>query len=184
MKSLITNILVLIAMILMIIVMYCGFVSQKQENARLSSNIDAMRSEMARGFSKDGKETATIKQQTLTKGELKEIIHDELKSLNIKERDVKQVIMTGSETKADIALVADTADTTRKEYSYSDQWLDLCVTEDSAHVLVRDSLLIANHAKTRRFLWWTWKRYSGKTTIKNYSPYTRITGMTSIDVEQ
>lgn len=187
MKNIIIGVLVFVALIVTNIVMFKCYNSQRIENERLSSNIEAMRSDIIREISKDGKQTATISQQTLTKSELREILHEELKSMGIKERDVKQVINAGTESVADVPLTPSvtTEDTTSKrEYKYNDEWIDLCVTGDSAHIEVRDSLLIANHAKTRRFLWWTWKRYSGKTTIKNYSPYSKITGIESIDIEK
>ncbi|MCQ2232129.1 MAG: hypothetical protein MJZ30_09820 [Paludibacteraceae bacterium] len=186
-KGILITILLFVSVVAMFVMTYHLYRQQKVECDRLQSNIEALRGDIERGFSKDNHATATIKQQTLTKSELKEIIHDELKSLDIKERDVKQVIITGEETKADVAIdtiVENDSCPTLPEYRYADKWVDLRVDGDSAHIKVRDSLLIANHAKTRRFLWWTWKRYSGKTTIKNYSPYSEITSVTSIDVEQ
>lgn len=186
-KSIIIVAVIILLLLAMNIILIKVCVEQGNETKRLSSNIDALRKEMVAGLSKDGKETATIQQQTLTKMELKEIIHDELKTLNIKERDVKQAVITSSVSVVDVpidtAITKDTA-TGEKEYQYHDEWCDLRVDADSAHISVKDSLLVLNHAKTRKFLWWKWKKYSGKTTIKNYSPYSHITGITSMDVEQ
>ena len=152
---------------------------------RLESNISAIQSAIVIDTAKH---TANVKQQTLTKSELKEVIHSELKSLNIKERDVNQAISTQTETR--IVVKTDTVreiifgrDTTN-EYEYHDNWVDVQAGKDSIRIASRDSILIINHAKTRKFLWWTWKKYSGETTVKNYSPYTQIVGMTSIYVEK
>lgn len=186
-KLLILAIMVFIALLVFNFLMFKAFMHQTDEVKRLSSNIEALRTDVEKGLSKDGKETTTAKQQTLTKGELKEILHDELKSLNIKERDVKQVIITASETKVDVpidTMIENDTTPNKPEYRYKDEWADLRMDGDSAHIRVKDSLLVANHAKTKKFLWWRWKKYSGKTTIKNYSPYSTITGITTIDVEQ
>lgn len=150
---------------------------------RLESNISAMQADLEKGVSADGKEIATIKQQTLTKEELKEILQEELKTINVKARDVKN--LTNIVTESQVAVKVDTVVKidTLVEYRYKDAWVDIAINQDSAKIACKDSLLIVNHAKTKRFLWWTWKRYSGKTTIKNYSPYTHIESIESIDVE-
>lgn len=166
----------------LVIIAFClskALNAQKADNERLQSNIEALRGEIEKGFSKDGKETTIVKQQTLTKSELKEIIHEELSSLGIKERDVKQAITIAEKQKVDVHLDSVNVN----QIGYKDSWIDITICGDSAHISGRDSLLIINHAKTKKFLWWTWKRYSGKTTIKNYSPYSHITGIESIDVE-
>lgn len=186
-KGIAIVLLVIVALVAMNITAFMMYRNQKTESERLKSNIEALRGDIIREISKDSRNTATIQQQTLTKSELKDIIHEELKSLNIKERDVRQVIVTGSQSKIDVpidTIVPNDTTPTRPEYRYHDKWVDAKMDGDSAHIVVRDSLLVANHARTRRFLWWTWKRYTGKTTIKNYSPYSTITSITSIDVEQ
>ena len=157
--------------------------SQSLNIERLESNISAMADEVSRGLSSDNKNTATIKQQTLTKEELKEVLQAELKTLDIKARDVKNVTNIITESKVAVQVDTVVKIDTLVEYSYKDAWVDIAINQDSAKIACRDSLLVVNHAKTKRFLWWTWKRYSGKTTIKNYSPYTYIENINSIDVE-
>lgn len=159
--------------------------SRQQETIeRLESNIKSLTTEMSIDRSKDGKQTATILQQTLTKAEIKELLHEELKSLSIKERDVKQATTIASENKAVVKLDTVLIHDTLRAYEYYDDWLQISVINDSAKVSVFDSILVVNHAKTRKFLWWTWKRYSGKTTIKNYSPYSTIRTINAIEIEK
>ena len=176
-------ILLTILLVLVIVLFFFSTIKNCQNTKRLESNIEALRTEMVEKKSTDGKETATAKQQTLTRSELKEIMKEELSTLNIKARDVKQVANIAERQnfvfRVDTVRIHDTI----MQYRYKDDWIDFSLTGDSANISARDCLLVVNHARTRKFLWWTIRRYSGQTTIKNYSPYTKIEAITTIDIE-
>lgn len=151
---------------------------------RLQSNIVAMQSTLERSVSSDGKNVAESKAQTLTYTELKKAIAEELKTINVKARDVKSVstIQTNNiaNVKTDTVIIRDTV----VEYRYSDEWITLRIDADSAHIACRDCLLVVNHCRTRKFLWWTIRRYSGKTTIKNYSPYSTVKTVEYVETDK
>lgn len=161
-----------------------AMLQQRDEIQRLESNIKALTTEIVRAQSKDGKETATVLQKTLTKAEIRQILHEELSSLGIKERDVKQATTISEESRAEVKLVPVVVHDTVRRYEFDDPWLHISVNGDSAKVSVFDSILVVNHAKTRKFLWWKWKQYSGKTTIKNYSPYSSIMTIEALQIDE
>lgn len=170
-----------LAMLLSVFVRWTRAMSNTIE--RLESNVTAMRGEMERNTSKDGKETASVGIQTLTKSELRDVMREELKTLSIKPRDVRSATTIESQNTANVRFDTVVLRDTIREYRYTDDWITLVCTKDSAHVVCRDCLLVVNHCKTRKFLWWTIRKYSGKTTIKNYSPYSTIEGINSVNAE-
>ena len=168
-----------------------------RENKRLKSNIETLTGEVKHFQTTDGKNTAQVKTLTLTTSELKKQnaqLVSELKTMNVKPREVKNIQQVGIQAKYEIQLVKkDTViyDTIPMlEYSYKDDWIKfeaLCpLTGDTckATIITHDSLLIAQHSKTRKFLCWTWKRYSGQATVKNYNPYSQIRSIRNIDIEK
>lgn len=173
-------------MVLAIIVVIGGseYVKRKNEIKRLESNIKALQTEVVRSKTTDGKNAYTAKAVTLTKSELKEdkAKRDLLKTMNIKPRDVK--FMTQATVAAEYNVkLRDTVIDTVVCYRYSDAWVDISINDDSASIQTRDSITIVNHAKTKKFLWWTWKKYTGETTVKNYSPYSTITTLVTTNIE-
>lgn len=172
--------------VLTIIVVIGGseYVKRKNEIKRLESNIKALQTEVVRSKTTDGKNAYTAKAVTLTKSELKEdkAKRDELKTMNIKPRDVKSMTQATVAAEYNVKL-RDTVIDTVVCYRYSDAWVDININDDSASIQTRDSITIVNHAKTKRFLWWTWKKYTGETTVKNYSPYSTITTLVTTNIE-
>lgn len=155
----------------------------KQTIERLQSNIEAMRTDLKRNISTDGKQTAEVKVQTLTKEEIRQAMKEELKTLDIKARDVKNATTLQTQNVAAVKIDTIILRDTVVEYQYRDNWIDLKVNADSALIACRDCLLIVSHCRTRKFLWWTIRRYSGKTTVKNYSPYSTIQTIESIQAD-
>lgn len=177
------------AIAVIVLFLAIAFLSLSVRNAkrtieRLESNIVAMQSSLERSISTDGKNVAESKAQTLTATELKKAIAEELKTINVKARDVKSVstIQTNNiaNVKTDTVILHDTV----VEYRYDDEWITLRIDADSAHIACRDCLLVVNHCRTRKFLWWTIRRYSGKTTIKNYSPYSTVKTVEYVEVDK
>ena len=166
-----------------------------KENQRLQSNIEVLYSEKKTFQTKDGKNAAQVQTLSHTISELKahnSQLINEIHTLNIKKRDVNAVQQIGSRANYEITVVRDSIvfDTIYKySYSYSDEWLSfraLCNTHDSCKVAIHthDSLLLVQHSKQRRFLWWTWRKFSDQITVKNYNPYSTIQSITSIILEQ
>jgi cell division protein FtsB len=168
-----------------------------RENKRLKANIETLKSEVKRFKTTDNKNAAQVKTLTLTKTELKkqnaELV-SELKTMNVKPREVKNIQQVSTQTKYEVELVKKDSvifDTVQViTYKYADDWIRfeaLCpLTGDTckATIITHDSLLIAQHSKTRKFLCWTWKRYSGQATVKNYNPYSEIKSIRNINIEK
>jgi hypothetical protein len=171
---------------------------KNDEIKRLKSNIITLTSETRHFTTTDGMTAAETKTLTLTTSELKKEnarLVAELNTLQVKARDAKSItnIATTSCYK-DIPMKADTVflhDTVKINYDYCDQWISVSVScrghpdgvpDCIANITTYDSLLIVNHCKTRKFLWWTVKKYTGKVSVKNYNPYSSIVNMQTIDV--
>jgi hypothetical protein len=174
-----------------------GFKKKYRENKRLKSNIETLTSEVKYFQTTDGKNAAQVKTLTLTTAELKEQnaqLVSELETMDVKPRDVKNIQWVGTQATYEVEVVKKDSvifDTVQViTYKYADDWIKfeaLCpLTGDTckATIITHDSLLIAQHSKTKKFLCWTWKRYSGQATVKNYNPYSEIRSIRNIDIEK
>jgi len=182
--------------VLIIVCLSSELINKSSENSRLQSNIKVLTSEVQQFKTKDGKNAAQVKTLTLTTSELKEQntqLVSELKTMRIKPRDVKNIQQISTEAKYEVQLVKkDTViyDTIQAiKYTYTDDWITvnaICPANDTctASIVTRDSLLIVLHCKTRKILFWTWKKYSGQATVKNYNPYSEIVSIKNIDIEK
>ena len=191
----------MLSLLLFVAILVCAcliqvVVSTTNEKKRLKSNIKALTSEIRQFKTTDGKNAAQVKTLTLTTAELKEQnkqLVSELKTMNVKPRDTKNIQQVSIEAKYEIQFVKkDTVifDTVRAiTYRYTDDWIAfdaLCRLNDTckASIVTHDSLLIVQHSKTRKILFWTWKKYSGQATVKNYNPYSKILSIRNIDIEK
>ncbi|MDR2963465.1 MAG: hypothetical protein LBU90_07540 [Bacteroidales bacterium] len=170
-----------------------GLIGKSRENARLKNNIEALTSDCLYFVSKDGKNAAEVKSLTLTVSELKAHnaqLAQELATLKIKPKHVHTMAQVSTGAHYTLTLTRDSTvfDTiTATRYHYANEWIiinalcsgDTCDTE----IVTRDSLLVVHHTRVRRFLCFTWNTYSGKTTIKNYNPYSAIQQITSITLK-
>ena len=183
--------------VLVNICLFKALMNAKNEKSRLKSNIETLTSEVQHFQTADGKNAAQVKTLTLTTAEFKEQnaqLVAELKTMRIKPRDVKNIQQISIQAQYEVQLVKkdsvifDTVQVTA--YKYADDWINfqaLCPPIGdtcTAKIITCDSLLIAHHSKTRKFLFWTWKRYSGQATVKNYNPYSQIRSITNIDIEK
>lgn len=175
----------LIAVLVVAVVLLRGaLLAQQDEIKRLQSNIDALTTKIDHRISSDGKEIAEVKIETLTKAEIKEILKEELATINVKSKDVHSITTVVEESQTKVKLDTVIVHDTIIAMQYHDKWIDLSIIGDSAQIATYDSILIVNHAKTRRFLFWTWKKYSGKTSIKTYSPYAHTTSIQAIEIKE
>lgn len=172
----------LVALVLFAILSIRRNREQACEILRLQSNIEALQSDIKTYKSKDGKNVSEVKVQTLTANEVKEILKEELASINVKSKDVHSATKIVEEQKATVVLDTVFIRDTVFAMNYKDPWLDITISKDTANIHLKDSILVVSYAKTRRFLWWKWKIYSGKTSVKNYSPYSTITTLEAVEV--
>jgi len=189
----------MLSLLLFVAVLICAclimaLVSTQNDKRRLKYNIETLTSQVVKFRTSDGKNAAQVKTLTLTTSELKEQNAElvaELKTMSVKPRDVKNIQQVSIETKYEIQFVKkDTVifDTVRATtYKYANEWISfdaICQDTCNAHIVTRDSLLIVQHCKTKKFLFWTYKRYSGQATVKNYNPYSVILSLRNIDIEK
>lgn len=195
-KSFLMLSLLLFISVLIIVCLFQELITKNSINKRLQSNIETLTSQVVKFRTSDGKNAAQVKTLTLTTSELKEQnknLVSELKTMHIKPRDVKNIQQLSTEAKYEIQLIKkDTVifDTIQAiKYTYTDDWIAInaiCPTNDTctASIVTRDSLLIIQHSKTRKILFWTWKKYSGQATVKNYNPYSEIISIRNINIEK
>ena len=123
-----------------------------------------------------------------------------IESLQVKKRELERITSMQMQTIANIKgqvkdsiiyrdkIIRDTI----KALSISDEWLDLhgVVYDDGVFdgtLEVRDSLTVVETVRYRRFLGFLWKtkRVKHRTVdVVNKCPYTQITGLESIVIEQ
>lgn len=177
--------------------LFTGLIAKNNENKRLQSNIEMLTSEVKHFETTDRKNAAQVKTLTLTVSELKEQniqLATELKTMNVKLRDAKNIQQISTQAQYEIQLIKKDSiifDTVQvATYKYADDWISfeaICPTIGdtcTAKIATQDSILIVQHSKTKKFLWWTWKKYSGQTTVKNYNPYSEIRSIRNIDIEK
>ena len=192
----------MLSLLFLIAVVVCAclisvLVNVQNEKRRLTSNIETLTSQVVKFRTSDGRNAAQVKTLTLTTAELKEQNAEliaELKTINVKPREVKSIQQVSAEATYAIPLVKEdtiSSDTLQiTKYSYKDDWISvdaICLPQNdtcTATIVTRDSLLVVQHCKTRKILCWTWKKYSGQATVKNYNPYSEIQSVRNIDIEK
>lgn len=123
-----------------------------------------------------------------------------IESLQTKNRDLQRVTTTQIETikelKADVRdsivyLAGDTVTITLRCFEYSDKWInfDGCITDNifNGKIVSRDSLLIAETVRYKRFLGFLWKTNKIKDRqldVISKNPATKILGIELITIEQ
>lgn len=197
MKNLIEQIMKYLPIALLFVSIICVTLfarscTQRDTINRLESNVKALQGDLKHFQTKDKKSASEIKTLTLTVSELKKsAFEQELKSLSIKARDVKSLQEIATETIYEFKVIPRDSiiyDTVRATtFDYHNQWVDfsmICPPSDSCstHIATRDSILVVQHAQTKHFLWWTWKKYSGRCTVKNYNPHSTITTLINTEI--
>ena len=163
---------------------------------RLAANNAALTDSLGLFRTSDGLRAIQVRRLTLTAQELREQNAElvrRARTAGIRRRDIQAAQVA---TTAYVATVrpdtvhrqltsSDTAAPSARAavLEYSDPWLRLRL-DTAAHVELYDTVTIIQHVRTRRFLFWTWKRYSGRATAISSSPYAHITTLQSIDIEK
>ena len=168
---------------------------QESEILRLKSNNVALSYSLQKIEIEDSLKAVRCKTLTYTIAELRERekeLKQELRKLDLKYNELRNITEIQQEAlysfrmKRDTIVVTDTVFDTDTIYcqSYSDKWIDYIAIGDSVSIATRDSLTVYKHCRTKKFLWWTCKKYSGEVTVISHNPYVTITGVMDIDIEK
>ena len=165
--------------------------TKNQTISRLQYNQEALTESIQRYQTESNLQAYYVKQLTQTKSELKETnaqLAQQLKDAKIKLRDLQSA--TDIAQTAQYVFVPETImriDTLTLSRSpalhYSDGWLTFDM-DTAVRIETHDSILVAMHCRTRRFLFWTWRRYSGQTTVINRNPHVRIDNIQTTNLEK
>ena len=178
-------------LIVAIFIAFCGTILIKEnkrlknENKRYFSNMLKMGTDVL--ISKDGllRSKAELGTMQLTAREFEKLNEkqaNEIKSLKIRLKDVKNVSTTEIQTIIEVPVTV--TDTVKQCFEYKDAYVsvDGCLA-DSIKVESKDTITVINHIDPKKFLWVI--RYGVKdvrTTITNKNPYNQITGASSWEV--
>lgn len=198
MKQSTFKVLLLLVLLLALALVFCSWqlINAKAECERLGHNQEALLDSMTTYVTQNGRHAAEVKRLTLTTHELKEQnreLTNRIKSLGVRRRDIQGVQTVGTlytaHFRPDTVFIYDTLRDTvlypapYRVLQYSDEWLQFRF-DSMMHVSLRDTVIIVQHAKVRRFLFWKWKRYTGRATAVASSPYAHITTLQSIEIEK
>lgn len=182
---------------------YRSINSLKSEANRYKENTKTLMQDVGRYRTSDSLNAVKVSTLTLELRELESYRAKDMQlieSLQVKKRELERITSMQMQTIANIKgqvkdsiiyrdkIIRDTI----KALSVSDEWIDLhgVVYDDGAFdgtLEVRDSLTVVETVRYRRFLGFLWKtkRVKHRTVdVVNKCPYTQITGLESIVIEQ
>lgn len=182
---------------------YRSINSLKSEANRYKENTKTLMRDLGRYRTSDSLNAVKVSTLTLELRELESYRAKDMQlieSLQVKKRELERITSMQMQTIANIKgqvkdsiiyrdkIIRDTI----KALSISDEWIDLrgeIYNDDSFNgtLEVRDSLTIVETVRYRRFLGFLWKtkRVKHRTVdVVNKCPYTQITGLESIVIEQ
>ena len=182
---------------------YRSINSLKSEANRYKENTKTLMQDVGRYRTSDSLNAVKVSTLTLELRELESYRAKDMQlieSLQVKKRELERITSMQMQTIANIKgqvkdsiiyrdkIIRDTI----KALSVSDEWIDLhgVVYDDGAFdgtLEVRDSLTVVETVRYRRFLGFLWKtkRVKHRTVdVVNKCPYTHITGLESIVIEQ
>lgn len=160
------------------------------ECARLAANQSALMDTLGAYRTSDGLRAVQVRRLTMTSDELRAAnarLLERINSLGVRRRDVEAVQSVATAYTAsfapDTVFIRDTAalPAPRLSLAYEDRWLRFRF-DTIAHVRLTDTVTIVHHARTRRFLWFTWRRYTGRATAVSSCPYASIASVDAIDI--
>lgn len=175
----------------------------KNETNRYKENTKTLMQDMGRYRTSDSLNAVKVSTLTLELREMESYRAKDMQlieSLQVKKRELERITSMQMQTIANIKgqvkdsiiyrdkIIRDTI----KALSVSDKWINLhgVVYDDGAFdgtLEVRDSLTVVETVRYRRFLGFLWKtkRVKHRTVdVVNKCPYTQITGLESIVIEQ
>lgn len=182
---------------------YRSINSLKSEANRYKENTKTLMQDVGRYRTSDSLNAVKVSTLTLELREMESYRAKDMQlieSLQVKKRELERITSMQMQTIANIKgqvkdsivyrdkIIRDTI----KALSVNDEWIDLhgVVYDDGAFdgtLEVRDSLTVVETVRYRRFLGFLWKtkRVKHRTVdVVNKCPYTHITGLESIVIEQ
>lgn len=182
---------------------YRSINSLKSEANRYKENTKTLMQDVGRYRTSDSLNAVKVSTLTLELREMESYRAKDMQlieSLQVKKRELERITSMQMQTIANIKgqvkdsiiyrdkIIRDTI----KALSVSDEWIDLhgVVYDDGAFdgtLEVRDSLTVVETVRYRRFLGFLWKTKRVKhrdVDVVNKCPYTQITGLESIVIEQ
>lgn len=164
---------------------------KNREIDRLRSNQLALTTDLYRYQTADSLQAVRARTTTVTIAELRESnssLRRNIESLNIKLRDVASAAEIAQSAHYQVPLhdttvivVRDTVTERIAALAYTDRWASVFIHDRTADIRTRDSLTVVRHTRKRKFLFWTFRRYSGEVTVKNANPYVTIESLITID---
>lgn len=182
---------------------YRSINSLKSETNRYKENTKTLMQDVGRYRTSDSLNAVKVSTLTLELREMESYRAKDMRlieSLQVKKRELERITSMQMQTIANIKgqvkdsivyrdkIIRDTI----KALSVSDEWIDLhgVVYDDGAFdgtLEVRDSLTVVETVRYRRFLGFLWKTKRVKhraVDVVNKCPYTQISGLESIVIEQ
>ena len=173
--------------------------SLKEENGKLNQNVEALLYGAKQYKTKDSLSAARISALELKLSDWEETHEEDLntiKSLNLKNRDLKTIVDTQSETiirlstqMKDTIIWHDTVQVQGKYFSVRNPWYDFdgIVENDMfrGDIAIRDSLICVESVKYKRFLFFKTKKVKSRTMdVVSKNPYTTILDVGFISIAE
>lgn len=176
--------------ILLLIVSLCVNAVQRNERDRLRGNIEALTDDLDYYMLADSVLAARTKRQSVTISELKannSQLADEVKEMGVKLKHLQSVQKIEQQTiykfQVDTVIVTDTVTgEPSPQYEYHDEWIDFRMLCGTVNIETRDSLTVVRYQRRRRFLFWTFKKFTGQVAVTNSNPNAKIVGINEIDI--
>lgn len=163
---------------------------QCNDNQRLRNNIDALKDDVEYYTTADSVLAARAKRQSVTISELKadnSNLAEQVKKMGVKLRHLQSIQQVQQQSV--YKFIADTIiiiDTITKEpiptLQYHDDWIDFEQRGTDILCVTRDSLTVVRYQRKRKFLFWTFKKYTGQVSVLCANPHTKILGISEIDI--
>ncbi len=176
--------------ILLLVVSLCVNAVQRNERDRLRGNIEALTDDLDYYMLADSVLAARTKRQSVTISELKannSQLADEVKEMGVKLKHLQSVQKIEQQTiykfQVDTVIVTDTVTgEPQPQYEYHDEWIDFRMLCGAVNIETRDSLTVVRYQRRRRFLFWTFKKFTGQVAVTNRNPNAKIVGVSEIDI--
>ena len=186
-------ILVLLVAMSSMVMRSCSLSSQLRDEKEMHlQNLTTLTSEVRRLKYSDSVSAAQVSALTLRANDAERLcsqLRQDLKIMGIRMKDVAnatEVITVNSDT-VFIPLVDSIRVGHRLCYDYTDDWVNFNVSllPDTMALAytIRDTVETIVHVQyQKRFLWWRWKPQY-KTTVVSRCPYSEVTGVTSVVID-
>ena len=210
MKQIIIKVIAIVIALICTMWVFNTMRSLKEENGHLKSNQEILLTEKESVMAQsqlykvsDSLNAAKVTELQFSLSEYKKYRKEDLsliEQLKVKKSDLQKVISSQSETMH--ALTSQLKDSIRnnettgvidtlKCFNYSSIWIDVagCINTDTVELQIanRESLKIVETVKYKRFLGFLWKTNKVKSRhvdVISENPYTKITSIEAISIEQ